>query len=51
MFCLRANFSADGIRRRLREVLPKGLFPTGAGDILLRSEDGLSYSEIAETSF
>ena len=33
MFCLRANFSADGIRRRLREVLPKGLFPTGAGDI------------------
>lgn len=38
----------DGVGMRLREVLPKGLSPQEQEILLLRFEERLSYSEIAD---
>ena len=43
-----STLSTDGVGMRLREVLPKGLSPQEQEILLLRSEERLSYSEIAD---
>lgn len=43
-----STLSTDGVGMRLREVLPKGLSPQEQEILLLRFEERLSYSEIAD---
>ena len=43
-----STLSTDGVGMRLREVLPKGLSPQEQEILLLRYEERLSYSEIAD---
>lgn len=43
-----STLSTDGVGMRLCEVLPKGLSPQEQEILLLRFEERLSYSEIAD---
>ena len=43
-----STLSTDGVGMRLYEVLPKGLSPQEQEILLLRFEERLSYSEIAD---
>lgn len=43
-----STLSTDGVGMRLREGLPKGLSPQEQEILLLRFEERLSYSEIAD---
>lgn len=47
-FLPESTLSTDGVGMRLREVLPKGLSPQEQEILLLRFEERLSYSEIAD---